>query len=119
MALPQRDRTRPIADSHVFDLRLSWKGYRINKLCNSLSEAANRDAYRADEEAYMTRFGLSDDQKALVRRRQHLFPAQAGRGHRQRPLRHGRADARRKLRGLPGHPQRQGSGLTWDASSQA
>lgn len=65
----QRDRTRPIAESHVFDLQLSWKGYRINKLCNSLSEAANRAAYQADEEAYMARFGLSGEQKALIRAR--------------------------------------------------
>lgn len=69
MALPQRDRSRPIAESLVFDLQLSWAGYRINKLCNSLIDPANREAFKADEEAYMEKFGLSPEHKALIRAR--------------------------------------------------
>ena len=69
MTLQQRDRNRPSAESQVFDLKLSWAGYRINKLCNSLTDATNRATYKADEEAYMEKFRLSDAQKALIRAR--------------------------------------------------
>jgi protocatechuate 4,5-dioxygenase alpha chain len=69
MAISQRDRSRPIAQSLVFDLQLSWTGYRINKMCNSLTDPANRAAYKADEEGYMERFGLSSEQRRLVRAR--------------------------------------------------
>ncbi len=69
MSIAQRDRSRPIAESLVFDLQLSWAGYRINKLCNSLIDPANRATYKEDEEAYMEKFGLSPRQKELIRAR--------------------------------------------------
>jgi protocatechuate 4,5-dioxygenase, alpha chain len=58
-----------IADSHVFDLALSWRGYRINKMCNALAQASERAAFKADEEAFMARFGLTEAEKQLVRAR--------------------------------------------------
>jgi protocatechuate 4,5-dioxygenase, alpha chain len=58
-----------IAGSEVFDLGLSWRGYRINKMCNALSEPTAREAYKQDEEAFMARFGLTEDEKNLVRAR--------------------------------------------------
>ena len=58
-----------IADSDVFDLALSWRGRRINKMCNALAQLANRDAYKADEAAFMIRFGLTDTEQQLVRER--------------------------------------------------
>jgi protocatechuate 4,5-dioxygenase, alpha chain len=58
-----------IADSDVFDLAMSARGYRINKMCNALAEAAHRDAFKRDEEAFMARFGLSEEEKQLVRAR--------------------------------------------------
>ena len=61
-----------IADSHVFDLGMSWRGYRINKMCNALSQAPERAAFKADEEAFISRFGLSEEEKNLVRAR--YFP---------------------------------------------
>jgi protocatechuate 4,5-dioxygenase alpha subunit len=60
---------RSIPDTSVFDLRSSFKGYRINKLANSLNTPENRNAFKADEEAYMARFGLTDEEKALIRKR--------------------------------------------------
>lgn len=78
MVITQRDRSRPIAKSLVFDLQLSWKGYRINKMCNSLVDASNRKAFQLDEEAYMKRFELSDEEKDLVRRRDFPGLLQAG-----------------------------------------
>jgi protocatechuate 4,5-dioxygenase alpha chain len=58
-----------IADSEVFDLAMSWRGYRINKMCNALSQPQERDAYKTDEEAFMARFGLTEAEKNLVRAR--------------------------------------------------
>lgn len=58
-----------IADSDVFDLAMSWRGLRINAMCNALCERANREAYKADEEAFMARFGLNQTERQLVRAR--------------------------------------------------
>jgi protocatechuate 4,5-dioxygenase alpha chain len=48
---------RPIPDTSIFDLRLSRRGYRLNKLCASLCSPVNREAFKRDEEAYVTRYG--------------------------------------------------------------
>lgn len=58
-----------IADSEVFDLAMSWRGYRINKMCNALTQPVNREACKQDEEAFMARFGLTEGEKMLVRAR--------------------------------------------------
>lgn len=58
-----------IQGSEVFDLAHSWQGFRINKMCNALSQAPNRDAFRHDEEAFMEAYGLSEPEKQLVRDR--------------------------------------------------
>lgn len=65
----QLDRSNPIPDTLVFDLRESRKGYRINKLCDSLIVEANREAYKADEEAYLARWDLTEAEKELIRQR--------------------------------------------------
>ena len=58
-----------VAGSHVFDLAMSWRGYRINKMCNALSRPENRAAYQRDEEAFMAQYGLTDQERQLVRAR--------------------------------------------------
>lgn len=58
-----------IFESDVFDLNMSWRGLRINTMCNALSDPASRDAYKADEEAFMARFNLTEQEKQLVRAR--------------------------------------------------
>jgi protocatechuate 4,5-dioxygenase alpha chain len=68
----QIDRDRPIPDTFVFDGRLSRQGYRINKLCISLTSDATRAEFKADEEAYMAKFGLTEAERDLVRRRDFL-----------------------------------------------
>jgi protocatechuate 4,5-dioxygenase, alpha chain len=60
---------KPIPDTSIFDLRLSYRGRRLNKLCGSLCDPRNREAFKADEEAYVAKFGLSDEEKDLIRRR--------------------------------------------------
>ncbi|HEX7890234.1 MAG TPA: protocatechuate 3,4-dioxygenase [Ramlibacter sp.] len=58
-----------IQGSEVFDLASSWRGYRINKMCNALSVAANRVAFQRDEEAFMAAHHLNEEEKQLVRQR--------------------------------------------------
>lgn len=69
MVTPQLAPGVRIQGSEVFDLVQSWRGYRINKMCNALSRAANRDAFKGDEEAFMAAYGLTEEEKQLVRRR--------------------------------------------------
>ena len=58
-----------IADSEVFDLAVSHRGYRINKMCNALSQPQQREACKLDEEAFMAHYGLTEKEKQLVRAR--------------------------------------------------
>ena len=59
----------PIADTTVFDLRASQRGYRLNKMCGSLCSPENRAAFKQDEEAYLSRFALTGQEKQLIRDR--------------------------------------------------
>ena len=59
----------PIPDTTIFDLRASRRGLRLNKMCGSLCDPANRDAFKKDEEGYMARFSLTEAEKELVRKR--------------------------------------------------
>jgi protocatechuate 4,5-dioxygenase, alpha chain len=55
----------PIPETTVFTGILSQQGYRINKLAMSLADPANRERFRADEQAYMAQYGLSTDAISL------------------------------------------------------
>ena len=59
----------PIPDTSIFDLRLSLRGKRLNRMCAALCSPAERDAFKRDEEAFMTRFSLTESEKELVRKR--------------------------------------------------
>ncbi|MFT5440545.1 MAG: protocatechuate 4,5-dioxygenase alpha chain [Alphaproteobacteria bacterium] len=65
----QRDKSRPIPGTTVFDGAESRKGYRINKFAMSFTVPENRDAFTADEEAYMESWGLSDPERQFLRGR--------------------------------------------------
>ena len=69
---------KPIADTSIFDLRTSRRGYRLNRMCGSLCSAANRVAFKRDEEAYMSQFSLSEEEKALIRNRDFAGMIRAG-----------------------------------------
>jgi protocatechuate 4,5-dioxygenase, alpha chain len=69
---------RPIADTSIFDLRASRRGYRLNRMCGSLCSPANREAFKRDEEAYMSRFFLSEEEKQLIRKRDFAGMIDAG-----------------------------------------
>jgi len=75
---PQLDPSHPIDGTYIFDWRLSRKGYRLNKLAFSLGTAANREAFKQDEEAYYDRYGLTGEEKDLIRKRDFLGLIQHG-----------------------------------------
>jgi protocatechuate 4,5-dioxygenase, alpha chain len=68
----------PIPGTTPFDGDVAKKGYALNKMCFSFNDKANRDAFVADEEAYMEQYGLNDPQKAAIRSRQVLQLLNAG-----------------------------------------
>lgn len=62
----------------VFDGEMAMKGYALNRMCYSFNSAENREAFRADEEAYCAKFGLTEEQRDAVRRRDVLAMLEAG-----------------------------------------
>jgi protocatechuate 4,5-dioxygenase alpha chain len=74
----QLDRAHPIPGTSIFDGRLSRRGYRLNRMCGTLCSPENRAAYKADEEGYMARFGLTEKERALIRARDFAGLIEAG-----------------------------------------
>lgn len=62
----QLDPDRPIPGSLIFDLHQSERGYRLNKMCNSLNTEANRQKYKDDETTYLDAYGLTEEERQLV-----------------------------------------------------
>lgn len=58
-----------IPGTFVFDADRSRQGYHLNMFCISLRIAANRAAMKADPEAYLATFPMSEAQKQAVRER--------------------------------------------------
>lgn len=58
-----------IPGTFVFDADRSRVGYHLNQFCISLRKQENRDAFKADPEAYLDRFPMSADQRQAVRDR--------------------------------------------------
>jgi protocatechuate 4,5-dioxygenase alpha subunit len=69
---------KEIPDTSIFDLRLSRRGIRLNKMCAALCSPAERDAFKRDEENFMVRFGLSENERQLIRRRDFKGLIEAG-----------------------------------------
>src|SRR5439155_8580674 len=67
-----------IPGTTLFDGAQARKGYALNKMCYSFNDAANRQAFRCDEDAYCARFGLDAQQRAAVRERNVLQLLAAG-----------------------------------------
>ena len=62
----------------VFDGRQAMKGYALNRMCYSFNSAANRDEYRRNEEAYLDKFQLTEEQRRAIRHRNVLDLLHAG-----------------------------------------
>jgi protocatechuate 4,5-dioxygenase, alpha chain len=69
---------KPIPDTSIFDLRLSLRGRRLNRMCTALCSPAEREAFKRDEEAFMNRFALTEAEKELVRKRDFKGLIEAG-----------------------------------------
>jgi protocatechuate 4,5-dioxygenase alpha chain len=64
--------------TYVFDHRRSRQGYRLNKMCMSLVDPANRDAFLADEAAYMRDYDVPEEQIRAVQSRDWLALVKMG-----------------------------------------
>jgi protocatechuate 4,5-dioxygenase, alpha chain len=53
----------------VFDAERSRQGYHLNQFCMSLMKDENRQAFRADEPAYLARYPMSEAQREAVLKR--------------------------------------------------
>lgn len=69
---------RAIPGTLVFDGDAAQAGYALNAMCYSFNNAENRAAFVADEEAYMDRFDLTEEQRQTVRDRDVLAMLDAG-----------------------------------------
>jgi protocatechuate 4,5-dioxygenase alpha chain len=64
--------------TYVFDLEMSARGIRLNKLAASLQQEESRGAFKTDTESYMKKFGLSDAERQLIRNEDWLNLVKAG-----------------------------------------
>ena len=55
-----------IPGTTVFTILRSRQAYHLHKFCMSLMKAENRTAFLADEEAYLGKFRMTDDQRQAV-----------------------------------------------------
>jgi protocatechuate 4,5-dioxygenase, alpha chain len=62
----------------LFDGEQARKGYALNRMCFSFNDQANRDAFKADEEGYMRRYGVEGPQAEAIRKRDVLGLLAAG-----------------------------------------
>ena len=67
-----------IPGTYVMDGRHCRLGYQLNMFCLSLNEAANREAFRADEGAYLAQYPVTAAQRTAVLARDWLGMLQLG-----------------------------------------
>jgi len=71
--------TKPqIPGTTLFDGDQAQKGFALNKMCFSFNSADNRNAFKADEAAYMAAYGLNEEQSRAIRERDVLGLLAAG-----------------------------------------
>jgi hypothetical protein len=65
-------------DLDLFYEDTAMRGIRLNKAAYSLKDAEQRELFERDEEAWMEQFGLTDEEKDLMRRRDWIGLWRAG-----------------------------------------
>ncbi|GAA0747007.1 protocatechuate 3,4-dioxygenase [Ideonella azotifigens] len=65
---PQVEGMAALGGTYVFDLRVSNRTLKLNRFFWNMINAEARDAYLADSERSMSNAGLSDGEKAMIRR---------------------------------------------------
>ncbi len=59
---------QPIPGTTIFDGAEAMKGYALNRMCYSFNKAENREAFRADPDAYCRKYNLTPAQFDAVKR---------------------------------------------------
>jgi protocatechuate 4,5-dioxygenase alpha chain len=67
-----------IPGTTIFDGRQAMKGYALNKMCFSFNDAANREAFLRDEDAYCDKYDLNQQQREAIKNRNVLDLIAAG-----------------------------------------
>ena len=67
-----------IPGTTIFDGSEARRGYALNKMCYSFNDKANRDEFLKDEDAYCTKYGLNDQQRAAIKAKNVLQLLAAG-----------------------------------------
>ena len=62
----------------MFDGDQAQKGYALNRMCFSFNSAENRAAFLKDEDAYCSKYGLNDEQRAAIKGRNVLRLIESG-----------------------------------------
>ena len=62
----------------LFDEQTATRGIRLNKAAYSLKDAHQRELFAQDEEQWMDQFGLTDEEKRLMRARDWIGLWRAG-----------------------------------------
>src|SRR3954468_16452303 len=65
-------------DLDLFDEQTATRGIRLNKAAYSLKHAQQRELFAKDEEAWMDQFGLTPDERELMRTRDWIGLWRAG-----------------------------------------
>ena len=55
-----------IPGTYVFDADKGREGYQLNQFCISMRLQKNRDAFNADEEAYLDQYAMTAEQRQAV-----------------------------------------------------
>jgi len=69
---------QPIPGTTLFTGAEARKGYALNKMCYSFNDAANREAFKKDEDSYCAKFALNAEQRDAIRQRNVLALIAAG-----------------------------------------
>jgi len=50
----------------LFDAQRARQGYHVNQFCMSLMKAANREEFKADEDKYLRKWPMTDEQRQAI-----------------------------------------------------
>jgi protocatechuate 4,5-dioxygenase alpha chain len=58
-----------IPGTTLFDAQRARQGYHVNQFCMSLMKAPNREEFKADEDKYLRKWPMSDEQREAILKR--------------------------------------------------
>lgn len=73
-----KDAFEDVPGTYLFTSDRCQEGYSLNMFCMSLQKEANREAFRADESAYMNKYDMTEAQRQAVLNRDWLGMIQLG-----------------------------------------